>query len=197
MDIQVTISKETDAIIKEVFEGLSQNEHDQDIKLFSELAIEIFSSWISGNKRFRSLTEQYIEWIEEIYTSILPVELQPKYDVLYNNFNMSPGQASYISRVLLEKKLVQWKKVAILELKKFLNSQYKKAKELVSKGETEVTFDITLSVLASNELKRISDTIRSSNDEFELPIAKGGYGSYKNFSIPAESLVSIKEEIDG
>ena len=197
MEIKLEITPEMEIELKKVFSEISNNDLEDDIKSFCELSVDIFSDWITGSKRYRSLTEQYIDWVEKIYVNILPEDSKPKYDVLYNNFNMSPGQASYISRVLLEKNLTHWRKQAADELKHQLTSSYQKAMDLVAEGRTDVNIDVSISSLASNELKRISDHIRSEDDTFELPIPKGGYSSFKNFSVPVESWITLKDKIDG
>ncbi len=57
---------------------------------------------LAGKKRYLSLSHQYIEWIQQIYETLLPGE-EFTYRRIYDKFNFPPGAAAYISRVLRDR----------------------------------------------------------------------------------------------
>ena len=81
--------------------------------LFGKWAIEELAAWIAGERRFRTLSEQYIAWTEGLYDRVLPPGQVPAFDKLYNDFNMTHGQAAYVVRALSDKRLAQWRKAAL------------------------------------------------------------------------------------
>lgn len=186
-----------------VFEALSEvfETTDDETKLTTEqfynLAGKLVLDWITGTKRHRSLTEQYIDWVESIYVNIMPDGAKPTSDVLYNNFNLSPGQAAYIARVLSEKKLSKWRALAKEELKTEITSKSVKAQKLVEKGDKEVKITISISKLAGIELKRLSNIIWENDKTFEIPKNHTGFGDIQNYDISAESIITLKNKING
>jgi len=61
-----------------------------------------FIDLLAGEKRYMSLSHQYVEWLQQVYEVLLPEE-EYSYDRLYNEFNFPPGTAQYLARVLRER----------------------------------------------------------------------------------------------
>ena len=64
MEIRVEITSEQEKIIQSAFP--ETNVADTALKLVELMADEFFML-ISGNKRYLSLSHQYIEWVQKIY----------------------------------------------------------------------------------------------------------------------------------
>lgn len=57
---------------------------------------------LAGEKRYMSLSHQYVEWLEQLYEAVLPGE-EYTYERIYNRFNFPPGSAQYLARVLRDR----------------------------------------------------------------------------------------------
>jgi hypothetical protein len=162
------------------------------LKKYAEVAVAQFTDWITGEKRYRSLTGQYIDWIETIYEELLTSEQdRPSAAQIFNSFNMPYGQASYISRVLNEKELTKWRKLGKQELKETLKELEPKARKYIAQRAPERPLTCTLSEAAEIELRRLSEQLRLSDDKFILPIKRSGYGQFKMVDIAAESIIKL------
>lgn len=167
---------------------------------FAGIAVEELLGWILGEKRYRSVTELQISWIEQIYLSLFPDKM-PKATVLYNSFNIPYGQATYIARVLAEKDLPAWRGRARNELKSRLEDQKEEAKSNVDAGGQDrfVKRQITVTKLASLELFRIATEIWEDDKSFKLPERRPGIGDVVNVDIPSVSILTLLDhpEIKG
>ena len=194
--IQFEVSDNLYQKLLEVFYFLDDLEPHEKVNKFSNFAFEVTCDWILGEKRFRSLTEQQIAWIEKLYIDIIPPTEKPSYDRLYNEFHLSAGQAQYIARVLTDKKLTQWRKVALTELNIELESKKEDAELLIQNNEGNEPITITIDKLAATELKRITDALWKNNKELLLPSHRPGYGEIKNIDIPAQTLIIILNHLN-
>ena len=142
------------------------------------------------------MTEQQIDWIEKIYTDIMPINEKPSYDRLYNDFNLSAGQAQYISRVLTDKKLAHWRNAAINDLKSELESKVGDANELIDGNEGSEPITITIDSIAATELKRIVDMLWKNDRQLLIPRIRGIYAGIKHIDIPAQTLVVVLDYLN-
>jgi hypothetical protein len=164
---------------------------------FAELAFQLYFGWLSGKRRHRTLTEQYIDWIESIYTALLPPNESPSVYRLYNRFNIPYGQATYICRILNEKGLPQRRKRALRELVEVLQAKQPKAAEFIDiRGEPERTLVIKLSSLASIELRNITLSIFQVDRSIIPPKSDANYGEIRTVSIPAITLIQVLDRLN-
>ena len=77
---------------------------------------------LAGQKRYLSLSHQYIEWIQSVYELLLPDE-EYTYQTIYDRFNFPPGTAGYIARVLRSRQNTSLHQRAIESLKAKLNDE--------------------------------------------------------------------------
>lgn len=91
------------------------------IKLCEFSLIELIELF-SGNRRYLSLSHQYIEWLEKIYEALLPDEEITK-NRLQNYFNFPPGTSQYMERVLRDKSNTSIHKKSIEKLHVILKDE--------------------------------------------------------------------------
>src|SRR4051812_36137853 len=101
MDITVKLTDSQAACLDSAL-SLSGSKKAAEYAKFCQLMVELMCDCISGKSRYRSLTEFNIDLVQKIYEALLPGEC-PSADRLFNGFNLPPGQAAYIARVLVEK----------------------------------------------------------------------------------------------
>ena len=113
MDITISLDKDQEEILKRAFpdHGDIQNVANQ---LVDFSATELIGL-LAGEKRYLSLSHQYIEWIAEIFNRVIPdAEITNNY--LVNNFQFPPGSAQYMSRVLRDRQNSKIHEVSIRSL---------------------------------------------------------------------------------
>lgn len=162
---------------------------------FAELALRHFHGWIAGTRRHRSLTEQHTAWVEDIYDTLLPATEAPTVSRLYNSFNMSHGQASYIARTLSDKTLKKWRQQAIVDLKGDIDLAWPTAEKHIKKGEGDRAVILRTSKLAALELQRFSDEVWRKDKSFVAPMSKGSHGDQRTLEMPAASLQALREKV--
>jgi hypothetical protein len=162
---------------------------------FAQIALFQFHDWIVGARRYRSLTEQYTAWVEELYEALLPPTEGPSVHRLYNSFNMPHGQATYIARILSEKLLKKWRQQALIDLKADIDRAWPAADKFVKKNEGERPVVLHTSKLAALELQRLSDEIWRTDKTFVAPTSKGSLGDQRTLEVPAASLQMLREKL--
>src|SRR5271157_2790090 len=75
---------------------------DPDLAKLVTLALTQWTTFLLGKRRFRSITELYIDWFGRVFEDILPDE-EPDERALVERMNLPYGQAAYIARVLRER----------------------------------------------------------------------------------------------
>ncbi len=70
---------------------------------------------LAGEKRYLSLSHQYVEWLRRFIHALLPNE-ECSYEKLYNRFNFPPGTAQSVGRVLRDRQNTSLHQRALLEL---------------------------------------------------------------------------------
>jgi len=99
LSITLTIDPDRADILRRAFSD--QKDPDVAAKI-AQLATNEFIDLIGGRKRYISLSHQYIEWLQELYATVMPGE-EYTYRRLLDKFNFPPGTASYVSRVLRQR----------------------------------------------------------------------------------------------
>jgi hypothetical protein len=90
MEITMDLSDDQITILERAFAS-SRFKNDELAQAWLQLAAEAWLSWLSGEKRYNSLTEQHIDWIEKIYEHLLPETEAPSAERLFNSFNVPYG----------------------------------------------------------------------------------------------------------
>ena len=190
--VSITLSNEQKAALSKAF-GPFQNkkqEHEA-MQRFASLALAAFTDWITGAKRYRSLTEQYIDWIEEVYGTLLLDTEAPSVDRIYNSLNMPYGQAAYIARVLASKTLTHWRDVAQKDLLGALSNVAAAARKYITEGDSAQQINIEISQVAAHELLRVCSARRRLSRSYLMPRSTGAAGDFRFFSIPASTVVDL------
>lgn len=196
--VQVTLDlpkQVVDDILFMLQPELGEMDHEKILTAFALLGLEHFYDWMSGRKRCRTLTEQYIIWLEDVYTRLLPPAEVPAYSRLYNRFNIPYGQAGYIIRVLNERELPHLRIRAVEELKRALEKARQTAEQAVGKARPEQPIAVNLSSLASRELCNLANSLYRRFPETLLPQRETGYGDVRTVMVPAKTLIEMLREL--
>jgi hypothetical protein len=196
MPIEITLDI-PDELLAALSAAFPEGKPEDVAKHFSEVALRHFAAWITGNRRYRSLTEQYIDWVEDLYTTLMPSTDPPNADRLYNRFNISYGNAQYISRVLSNKRLVHWRKKAFEELADAIESLVPEALRRVKARDEHAPMVLRTTRLPALELAHSCDEICARDREFELPRSKRALGEQRVYEIEAKSIVDIDNYLKG
>jgi hypothetical protein len=114
LSITITLDKKRVVVLRRAFpESADLN---QVATTIAGLITNEFIDLLAGEKRYISLSHQYIEWIQQLYEAVLPDE-EYTYRRLYDRFNFPPGAAAYIARVLRQRQSTTLHARAIAGLK--------------------------------------------------------------------------------
>ena len=191
MEITLDISNDQVDIIKRAF-GLERFKTKEDLaKAVLPLAFEAWFNWLSGEKRYNSLTEQYTDWIEKIYDDLLPTEA-PSAERLFNFFNVPYGQAQYIARVLSNCDTARWRTEALNELKAKLLEQRDK---VYSWTDQTGTVDLKLFKPEMIQLRTIFEDLgHESPRDIKIP-GRSGWGNLTVVTIDARTFKKVCERL--
>ncbi len=138
------------------------------------LAAEAWLGWLSGEKRYNSLTEQYSDWIEQIYARLLPETEAPSAERLFNSFNVPYGQAQYIARVLNNRALARWREHALEQLKAALLERKDEVYAWIADQRETAVVELVLFKPAATELEILVESLfRDSPGEVDIPRTSG------------------------
>ncbi len=191
--ITLTLEDKVGDAIAAAFDRVA--DRDAACQLFAELSVRHFHEWITGARRYRSLTEQHAAWIEDLYATMLPPTEGPSVDRLYNSFNMPYGQAAYIARTLADKLLAKWRKQALLDLRDDINIAWPTAEKHIKKNELDRVVIVRTSKLAARELQRLCGEIWRKDKSFVSPVPKGSLGEQRTLEIQADSLRMLRDTL--
>ncbi len=190
-----TITVSLDDAVVDALASAFDGERDKLASEFAQYAVDGFTAWFQGDDRFRSLTEQYVTWVEALCER-LGLPDAPSFDLLYGTFNLPYGQAQYISRVIADRTQSTWRPRAEGRLKDDLRPALAAALE-ATKSTTGGKWDARKAIpfkttrLAAIELRRACDRVWRGHNEFEYPTPKGGMGDQRSFEMPAASLILL------
>jgi len=178
--VEIKIAEEACRYLEENLLAKTDGESSSDLLAqFSKIAFMEFYNWVSGAKRYRSITEQYIDWVEQLYTQILPQDEAPSITRIYNSLNIPYGQATYIARVLSAKTLVHWRDIAKRELRAKLYINKELVAQYMKEGSPNQVLHIQISKIASIELDRICSERYRKDNKFLLPQIASSSGDYR------------------
>lgn len=193
MEVTIEINDDQMKIIKRAF-GLERFTTEKDLaNAVLPLAVEAWLNWLSGEKRYNSLTEQYTDWIEKIYQHLLPEAEAPSFRRLFNSFNIPYGQAQYIARVLYNKDMQWWRAQAREVLKTRLLTRKNEAYDAVAQDRFTMTLEVVLPKEAGIELDDIVDIVLSESPEMEDVRSTPRGSKLVEAKIPALTYVKVCE----
>jgi hypothetical protein len=159
------------------------------------LSLDAWLGVFSGARRYRSLTELYLDWLEQIYSSILTAA-KPTSSYLYQRLNFSFGAASYLTRVLLSKEQSHWRDLARDEIRTVLLQREKEALEIIKeKGGSVKTLEFDLSKAARVELGLLMEALSESGHRISAPQLRGSFGDRAIVSLTAGAVPLLLAEL--
>jgi len=203
-EITLTLMEEEFAKLRRAFPE-SENIHQVATDI-AKIATQEFINLLAGEKRYLSLSHQYIEWLEELYKHVLPNE-EYTYNRIAENFNFPPGQGAYITRILRSRQYGEKYKAALVSLE----SKLKREKQ--TKLETErlrkfkandsdligKTVEVWLSARERDLLKSIVNTLIEDTlnlGKTDIPeFCQVRHGNHFRITIHLQDLESVLEKL--
>src|SRR5712691_467473 len=108
--ITITLSDDQERILAACFGRPGAPLEVDKVQQVLRLSLDSWLGVFSGARRYRSLTELYLDWLEQIYATLLTAA-KPTSTYLYQRLNFSFGAASYLTRVLLSKEQSHWREL--------------------------------------------------------------------------------------
>lgn len=196
MQISLELSDEQVQHIEKAFRRCRFDNLEDTVTELAQLAVASWVDWLSGEKRYTSLTQQYIDWVEAIYIHMLPEDEPPSTDRLYNSFNIPFGKAQYIMQVLSSKTLTHWRQKAIERLKTSMSERLNDVDQWIENGETSLKAEILIDKLSYLEFKAIYERLFQQNPDEIVPYDYTSTGGLYTVRIPAICFRTIYEVIE-
>jgi len=196
--MQITIELSDDQVrqMESAFRRRRLESMDETLGALAQMAADAWVEWLSGNKRYSSLTEQYADWAEDISVSLLPEDEAPSADRLYNSFSIPYGQAQYIARLLNNKTLTQWRQRAMEQLKDRMGEKLGEADDILRGGDATVDIEVIMGKLAYLELRAIYERLFEEDpDTFGLYSARSR-GNLYSVAIPVTCYRQVYEAVE-
>jgi len=170
MEIPIDLRDDQKATFERAFAWQSDKTSDEVVQTLLQLAAEAWSSWLSGAKRYNTLTEQYTDWIEKMYEHLFPEETEaPSAQRLNSSFNVPYGKAQYIARVLNDRLTARQTEKALGDLK----TKLREGKDEISEWGPELAqrgVDIKLFKPEEIQLQPIiEDLVHESPEDVDIP----------------------------
>jgi len=195
MRITIELSDDQVQRMETAFRRRRLDSVDDTLNALAKMAADSWVDWLSGSKRYSSLTEQYADWAEDIYVSLLPEDEAPSADRLYNSFSIPYGQAQYIARLLNNKTLTQWRQRAMDQLKSRMEDKLAEADDILRSGDATVDVEVIMSKLAYLELRAIYERLFEEDpDTYGLYSARSR-GNLYSVAIPATCFRKVYEAL--
>jgi hypothetical protein len=166
------------------------------VQQFDRLCIELISEWLTGERRFESVGQQTEYWIARLYEELY-VDEQPEAARLYARFSLPLPRAQYLVRLLLARRVAQWRVAARREAELTLGRFEGPARDAIKDKAGQVQrFETSLSNGGYNELIVAYEFIVRPMADRERPTPPLKLPSSPAviwFSITAETLVALLE----
>lgn len=167
---------------------------DAKLEAVAKLAFQAWYDCFCGGKKYRSLTEQHLEWLAAVYREILTDE-EPSEQRLHLGFQFSYGQAQYLSRVLRQQGFTAWRTRALKALESALASRAAEAKGWVGEGRGEERMIFSVPKSCRVELDAIYGTVLDGGASNLRPFrSEGSMGNYFALSICAADLNTLLKQ---
>jgi hypothetical protein len=198
--ITIQLSEEQVADLQGAFESLTEakppNLSADQFQSIAQLAAESWIDLVAGRNRYRSLTEQYLNWLDKIYAHVLTDE-EPSERRLYTRLHFPYGQAQYLARILREQHLGSWRKRSLHQLRAELEAKRTDAKKFVKDGRGEEQVALNISKGSKVELDNILGTLVERRVQGISPVKTvGSMGSSVAVLIVASNIEPVIQEID-
>jgi hypothetical protein len=194
--ISLTLNEEQADSLQSSFGGGAKVLTDGQFETIFRLAVESWIDLFAGTKRYRSLTEQYLEWLDSLYTEVLTEE-EPSERRLFSQCHFPYGQAQYLARILREQQMGTWRRKALQTLKQLLSDRLKEAKEWIndSRGDERMVFQMSKGCRV--ELYTIMDSLLEANTKGISPVRpEGTIGSFVALSLVASNVETVLNEVE-
>lgn len=162
---------------------------------FIQFAVSEMVQWMSGGTRYLSLTDQHLNWLEELLILFYPEET-PSTDRLFNDFSVPYGRAAYISRVLVEKQHSSWRKKGQKMLRAALQRQNEDAVQLVNDGDPLKRLSVSIDKVSHRELRVLVSEIIQQDDALPPPVNKHSFGDQRTVEIPSILFKHLLERLE-
>ncbi len=194
--ISVSLSETQVNSLMASFASSGAGPSDAQLATIVNLAVDSWVELFAGRKRYRSLTEQYIEWLGDIYDQVLTTE-EPNESRLFSQFGFPYGQAQYFARILRNQRLGTWRKKALQRLRQVLSGGLNEAQKAVKQDRPEERMEFQMSKGSRLELTAILSTLLDADTPGILPVRDvGTVGNYITISIAASNVGMVLKEID-
>jgi hypothetical protein len=179
-----------------VTSGKPQQLKDDQLEAFVGLAVRSWIDLVTGRRRYRSLTEQYLDWLSQLYSSILQDE-EPSEARLFTQLNFPYGQSQYLARVLRDQHPGPWRVKALAAVRKALLLRKVDASQWVKEGRGEDMISMNISKAGRVELGLLLGRLSERNVQGVSPIqTKGTMGSSVAVLLPASNVELLLSELD-
>jgi hypothetical protein len=136
-----------------------------------------------------------IEMVQALYEALLPDEL-PSADRLFNKFNLPPGQAAYIARVLTEKEVPRWRSVALRELRATVEDLVQQRKDVKGPDAKDTYVQQEIGRGAYHELVIICNVLkRKEPTTFVMVESAGITGEFRRAKMSIITLRRIQKHM--
>lgn len=160
------------------------------------VALEQWFSTIFGGRRYRSLTELYLEWLRELFA--IPTTLvEPSEQILYSDFNFPYGQAAYLARVLRESQPRTLRIKFLDELRSVLQAREKEINEWIKDGRGEERLTLQISKSARRELDYVLGSLAREGKAVHPLRTEGTLGDFVAVLVVAHDVSLLIERLRG
>lgn len=167
-------------------------------KQFDRLCIELVSEWVTGERRFESVSQQAEYWLARLYEEFY-LDEQPEATRLYARFRLPLPRAQYVTRLLLARRAAQWRVAARREVESTLARSESPARDAIKAKEGQVQrFETSLSKGGYEELIVTYEFVVRPIKDGERPAPPRKLPSSPAvtwFSITAETLIAVLEHL--
>jgi len=195
--VQVGFTVERDQIAK-LQKSFPESEDIQEVATtLARLMLYEIIGLLAGEKRYLSLSHQYVEWLQEIYAEILPGE-EYTYERLYNEFNFPPGTAQYLARVLRDRQNADLHKRAKARLKKTISKEITEHDNLPADKQPKAKLrSVKISAREYDLLILAVDRLFAKEEDIEYPkVTSRRTGRFVGISMHVEGLKKVLPEIE-
>ena len=175
-----------------------EDEKDQAIEKFTNFAIKEIYQWTVNRKRYMKITDLEADRIAEL-SQIFFKDKEPTASYIFNKFDISFGRSRYLSMLIKESKVKEYKETAIEELKEALNTEYNNFMTLSADTQKTTEFvDIIMSQRAYHVLlAEIEEFPENKKPYSGLELKSSLLSSTKIVRLSPKILKNIYEEIVG
>jgi hypothetical protein len=194
--ISIVLSAEQADSLQASFGGATNVLSDDQFETIARLAMESWIDLFGGHKRYRSLTEQSLDWLDQIYSTVLKEE-EPGERRIFGRLHFPYGQAQYLARILRDQHLGAWRRKALESLKGLFEARLEEAKKWMKDGRGEERMVFTVSKGARVEVDGILGALSEANTPGVSPIrTEGSMGTHVSVTVVAANIPVLLNEVN-